>query len=185
MSRDIQLRHRCPHLTIEERVSLGSDRRSLFVRQPVANQGSVRILINNSFFVPSTGLSSRAAVTGSMSGPFNITANETELRVISSTKTVVVNLPIGVRIPTDKIVSLFNAEAKKGLPFGDLGAILAENVNGHLRFSDLKSFGRASSIFIKGRAADLVGFDGQAGARGQQDYPGWRLEKRPDTITNL
>lgn len=184
MSRDVQLRHECPHLTIEERVNLSDDRRSLLIRQPIANSLSVRILINNEFFIPSTGLFSRAQLTGSTSGPFKIVTNETSLVIESSGSTVSFDLPVGTRITTDRVVDLINAEARRGQPSGSLGDILAENENGHLVLSDINAFGSASRIFASGRAATAIGFVNQTGARGQNIFPAWVLEQRTDTITN-
>ena len=56
MSRDFQLSWPCPHMTMEEVVALGSNRRSLPTRQPVAGSGTVRILVNNDIFIPQAGL---------------------------------------------------------------------------------------------------------------------------------
>lgn len=56
MSKDIQIAWPCPHLTIEEKVSLGADRMSLQTRQPVGAAGTVRILVNNEIYIPQMGL---------------------------------------------------------------------------------------------------------------------------------
>ena len=52
MSRDFQLAWPCPHLTVEEYVTLDSDRRSLVTKQPIVNAGLVRVLVNNEVFIP-------------------------------------------------------------------------------------------------------------------------------------
>lgn len=176
MSFDIQLAFPCPHQTIEEHVTLGADQRSLKTRQPVAAFGSVRITANNGVVIPSTGVYSPARVTGFLSGPFQIVQDANILTISNRTESISATLPIGTRIKTKDVITLFlQAEPK---------TILAENNNGHLTFTDLFSLGLESDIRVSGSAATALGFNQQRGARGKQIYPGWVLAKRSDTITN-
>lgn len=176
MSFDIQIAFPCPHQTIEEHVHLGSDRRSLETRQPVASFGSVRITANNGTVVPSKGVYSPATVTGFLSGPFQVVGNAEILTVSNRTEEISVTLPVGTRIKTDAVVTLFLQ--------GDPQTISVVNRNGHLSFTDLSSLGLSSDIRVSGSAAIALGFDKQRGARGRQIYPAWVLAKREDTITN-
>lgn len=176
MSFDIQIAFPCPHQTVEEHVALGTDRRSLETRQPVAAFGSVRITANNGTLIPSTGVYSAAKVTGFLSGPFQIEADGEELEVSNRTELVTVSLPTGTRIKTNDVVRLFK--------LADPQSISVANVNGHLSFTDLSSLGLSSEIRVSGSAATALGFTQQRSARGRQIYPGWVLAKRDDTITN-
>jgi hypothetical protein len=106
MSKDIQLAHRCPHLTVEERVFLHTDRRSLPTRQPVGADSSVRILANNDIVIPRYGLFSQAQLFGSLSGPFRILRNEETLTIQTGTAQVNVVLPVGSRVETNAVVCL-------------------------------------------------------------------------------
>lgn len=182
MSKDIQLGHQCPHLVIEEPVALGSDRRSLIPTAPIGNTTLIRILANNTYYIPPSGLFSQAILTGSLSGPFTIegcvseggaTVDANVLTVESSTETKTFRLPIGSRVPTDTLVRLFRST------FTD---IVVANENGHLLFTDVARIGQESRIKISGRAAASIGFGSQRAARGRQLYPGWGLEKRLDTL---
>lgn len=175
MSQDFQLAHTCPHLTVEEHVTLGADRRSMETRQPVAAHGLVRVLINDQFYVPSTGLLSLAQIKGASSGPFHIIANENTLTLTNSGSTYNVTLPLGNRVKADTLVKLIK-EAVTG--------ISVVNEGGHLVLTDTTQAGGASLIKVSGTAAGALGFSAQTGARGRTVYPGWRLAKRVDTITN-
>jgi hypothetical protein len=175
MSQDVQLYHKCSHLTIEERVLLGDDRRDLQTVQPVASSGLVRILVNDEFFIPQSGFLTPAEISSGISGPFRIVQNENTLTVQTQSETVIITLPIGERVTTDQIVREFKLNAS---------LISAQNLNGHLVFTDIDEVGPDSRITVKGSAAESAGFALQRGARGRQVYPGWRLYQRPDTITN-
>lgn len=175
MSKDFRLTYQCPHETLEERVFLATDRRSLFVRQPVSALGSVRILINDEFLVPQFGLFSQARLFSGGSGPYNIIANENDLTLSSNTETVSITLPLGSRVPTDLLVQAINTETEN---------IFAENSNGHLLLTETGSNGRQSLLRVEGKAAGALGFNLQKQVRGRQVFPAWRLESRVDTIPN-
>lgn len=179
MSTDIQLTHRCSHETLEERVFLSADRRSLPTRQPVASSSSVRITANDELTIPSFGLHSQAQLTSSRSGPFKIVRNETDLIIRSKTASVSLTLPINNRLPTSQVVRLLNTEfSGKDL--------VVENENGHLLIAELGSMGRQSEIVVEGKAAGALGFVRQKRALGRQIFPGWGLAQRSDpSIKNL
>jgi phage baseplate assembly protein W len=178
MSIDFQLAHNCPHLTIEEEVVLGSDRRDLRTRQPVASSSRIRITANDDVSIPREGLYTRAQVTGSGSGPFRILKNEETITVANRTQTVEdIVLPVGSRVTADRVVGLMDAAIRNS------GVrILVENVNGFLRLTDYSEDGLTSQIKITGSAAAALGFVGQIRARGRQVYPGWDYAER--TVVN-
>lgn len=177
MSVDIQLAHLCPHYTIEERVHLDGDRVSLPTRQPIASSGSVQISINNSRFLPSSGLFSSAKIVSAFSGPYNIPQGLNSLRVITATENMAIPLPVGSRVLTDQVVTTIRSADPK--------TFSVENDNGFLRIREIAHVGIDSVLFIKDDATAALGFTQQSGSRGRQIYPGWKLIKRPDTITNL
>jgi phage baseplate assembly protein W len=186
MARDFQLAWACPHLTIEEVVQLGSDRRTLPTRQPVGNSGTVRILVNDDtrLFVPQSGLYSSADLSGAISGPFDLVSGEDSLTVETSlgTQTVSFGVQTAARFTTDQII--------KRMLFTQFNVATVTNTNGSLRFSDLQSVGLNSFVRLSGTAAVRLGFgspglsDRQRGAQGQMLFPGWRLYKREDDIVN-
>jgi phage baseplate assembly protein W len=176
MSKDIQLAHRCPHLTVEERVFLHTDRRSLPTRQPVGADSSVRILANNDIVIPRYGLFSQAQLFGSLSGPFRILRNEETLTIQTGTAQVNVVLPVGSRVETNAVVSAIALVST---------VVVAENSNGHLVLTEIDKLGSESWISVSGLAAESLGFTLQTRSRGSQVYPGWNLAVRPDkTISN-
>lgn len=178
MTIDFQLAHNCPHLTVEEEVVLGSDRRQLRTRQPVASSNRIRITANDDVSIPREGLYTRAQVTGSGSGPFRILKNEETITVSNRTQTVVdILLPVGSRVTTDRVVALLDAAIRNS------GArILAENVNGYLRLTDFSEEGLTSQVRVSGKASGAIGFTGQTRARGRQVYPAWEYAEQ--TVVN-
>lgn len=156
-------------------MALGSDRVSLETMQPVGAAGLVRVMVNNSFYIPSGGFSIPARLKGASSGPFYIPAGSETLTVTGSGETATVTLPTGYRVTTDAVV-------RKLLPV--LSDVVPENESGHLAFTDGAAIGPASRIQVSGTATAALGFGGQYASRGKELYPGWGLATRQDTITN-
>lgn len=183
MSFDFRLAHECPHLILEESITLSDDRRSLISKAPVGNTTLLRVIANNEFYVPYSGLYSQAFLVGSASGPFRITgcvsSNGTELSennvltVTGSNEAVTFRLPIGTRITTDALVTFMQR---------NLSTILVENDGGHLAFTDMASVGSASRIKLTGRGREPLGFEMQYAANGKEVYPPWGLVNQEDVL---
>jgi phage baseplate assembly protein W len=179
MSFDFQLGHSCPHLTVEEEVSLGSDRRSLQTRQPVASASKIRITVNDQFTIPKTGLLSRASLTGTQSGPFRIVKNENTLTVSNRSQELAdVELPVGTRVSSSRVVDELTA-ALRGASVG----VTVVSQKGHLVFSDITDTGGRSQVSVTGPAAVSLGFTHQTRGRGHKVYPGWDFGERPTIVS--
>ena len=190
MSQEFSLAWPCPHLTVEERVSLAPDRMSLQTRQPVGGAGTVRILINDEFYIPQMGLSTPAQLKGSASGPFDILPGEDTLVLTCPTGSQTVTLGI-------KAITRYTA-AQVVKEFKRLGLtnVLVGAENDHLLFADFSTVGPGSFVRVSGSAATAFGFGAPKGvgncggvnyqwrASGRLLYPGWSLFTRPDEITN-
>lgn len=184
MSRDFQLAWPCPHLTVEEVVALGSDRMSLSTRQPVASEGTVRVIANDEIVLPPGGLFVSASISSSTPGPYDLTENEDTLVVESSAGTQTFTFGVqGVVRYTPEAIERFLVRNELSVA----GFSTDSNV---LTFTELTKLGQDSFIRIRGSAAASLGFgspgvsERQWGARGRQVYPGWRLHQRPDDIVN-
>ena len=190
MSRDYAISAACPHLTMEEGVLIADDRRTLQTRQPVGGAGSVRILVNDDFYIPQMGLSTPAQLFSSKSGPYDIKANEDTLTIQTPKKTQTVTLGVTSvsRYTADQVIQEFQ---RRGI-----GSVLLESLNGHLSISDISTVGPASFVKVTGTAATAFGFGAPKGVgtcggiaypwrvEGKNLYPGWSLYLRPDNITN-
>jgi phage baseplate assembly protein W len=172
---------------MEEVVILDSDRRSLPCRQPVASGGTVRILVNDEFFVPQGGLFTQAVLRAAVSGPYDILEGYDTLTVATSAGTVTVSFGV-----TD-IVTRYTADAVVNfLASQSVNIVDASAENGHLVFTDVFKVGPDSYVKVSGTAATSLGFGApglngnpfQWASRGTQMYPAWRLHNRPDEITN-
>jgi phage baseplate assembly protein W len=173
MSFDFQLAHACPHLTIEEEVPLAPDRQELRTLQPVASSSRIRITANDQVSIPQQGLLSGAMLSGSVSGPFKIVKNENSVSFSNRTQRLDVDLPVGSRIATSRVVDLLNAAFKnQGLD------MQAADVNGFLRVRDNLDEGPRSRIRVEGAATRSLGFVHQVRARGREVYPPWVFAER-------
>lgn len=178
MSREIQIGFPCPHLVIEEVVSLAADQKSLITQAPVGAVNSVRILVNNEFYVPPSGLVSQATLPGGV-GPYRIERcvgvagpDGNLLTVHASAGKVTVELPISARISTDRLVRHLKLSALREI-------VAIANVNGAIAFRDIHETGSQSFVRVSGDGAEALGF-AQRGARGKQVFPGWTLAARSD-----
>jgi len=167
MSRDIQLTHACPHLIIEEAISLGADRMSLVNKNPIASSGSIRLLANDQFHIPSYGLSVPALLTGSFAGPFRIKKAENTLTIKTQGESLDVILPVGNRITTAQVISKIKSADPK--------TFSASEKNGHLQVKEESLVGRSSSLQLSGVVRDSLGFKLQFGSRGKEVFPPWEL----------
>jgi hypothetical protein len=180
MSFDFQLAHACPHLTIEEEVPLGSDRRELRTRQPVASSSRIRITANDDVSVPQTGLFASASLVGSTSGPFKVIQNENTITISNRAQSIQnFALPVGSRIGAARVVELLNAAFRNG----DVN-ILAQNRNGYLVLTDFLEQNLRSRVRVDGPAARSLGFVNQIRARGKQVYPSWTFSEQDSPHIN-
>jgi phage baseplate assembly protein W len=194
MSIEFQLAWPCPHLTVEEVVPLGDDRRSLDTLQPIAAAGQVRILANDEFFIPREGVFSAAILSSSLSGPFDIVPNDDTWVVETSggTETLTFGVTTLARLSTDQVVQRTRIAGWRHVE--------VRNENGYLVLVDPNRVGPSAFVKVSGSAAGSLGFGQpcspttgsrsrggsgyQRAAYGRQVYPGWDLYQRPDTITN-
>lgn len=184
MSKEIRAGFPCPHLLIEEPVGISSDRQSLITKAPVGNAGSVRILVNDSLYVPSEGLLSQAQLCASKSGPYKIQKCQGTVgpegnlfRIATPSGTVEIFLPVGERISLSDVQRALRASTAFDLvSIGDR--------DGALLLTDLNSAGRESFVRVSGQGAASLGFT-QTGARGALVYPGWGLVARQDVFPGV
>jgi hypothetical protein len=172
MSKDIRLTQTCTHQTVDERIYLATDRRSLFPRQPVSSTSSIQVFLNE-IEVPSTGLFSTAEVVSSKSGPYRINSEYTNFVIENSLGSTTFSLPVGTRIETNTLVEFFSAT---------LTSIEVSNENGYLKFKDISKQGSESFLEMSGYGRSCLGLCLQSGSRGRQVFPGWNTYKRNDNV---
>jgi len=184
LSQEIRAGFPCPHLLIEEPVEISSDRQSLPTKAPVSNGGSVRILVNNSIYVPPEGLLSQASLCAAKSGPYQIlkcqgtTGPDGNLfKITTKSGSVEIRLPTGDRISLADIQRALRATSAFDL-------VSIGDKDGALLLTDLNTAGRESFLRVSGEGALALGFT-QNGARGALVYPGWSLVARPDLFPGV
>lgn len=185
MSKEVQIGFPCPHLVMEEPVSLGSDKRSLLSKAPIAGAGSVRVLVNDDFYVPASGLSVPAVLTGAKPGPYqirrcqNLTGPDGNLlKIETSAGVATVSLPLGDRVPLDRVQRALRLSGAQEL-------VVVGSSNGALTLTDRSKSGKQSYIRVGDSGASALGF-AQTGARGKTLYPGWELVSQTDVYpTNI
>ena len=175
MSLEVQIAFPCPHLVVEEPVMLGSDRQTLTPKAPMANQNSVRILANDRYYIPNTGLYSQAILVAAKSGPYRIKrcvdliGPDGNLIVITTSGgTVSVRLPEGDRVTT--------AAVEKAIRIA-VGTVVQVGITptGAIALADINSVGANSFVRVEGKGATAIGFTTQTGARGSMIYPPWTI----------
>lgn len=179
MSIEIQAAFPCPHLIMEEPVQLGSDRQSLVTKAPVSGAGSVRLLVNNSIYVPPSGLHSQATLTAGVSGPYRIercvgTAGPDGnlFTVTTSTGSATVRLPEGSQVTLSQV--------QKSLRLSEVNNLVSIlGRNGALSLVDSNDAGTESFVRVSGKGSTSLGFQ-QKGARGSEIFPSWGLSSRSD-----
>jgi hypothetical protein len=171
-------------LIVEEPVTISPDRRSLFVKAPVGNSSSVRILVNDSVYVPPEGLKSQAVLTSSQPGPYRIQKCEGStgsggnlLQIQTSSGFAEVSLPVGERVSSQEIQRTLRSS-----PAFDL--VLIQDRENALELTDLNKAGTESFIRVAGQGSDSLFFF-QKGARGSEVYPSWSLAAKPDPFPGI
>jgi phage baseplate assembly protein W len=182
MSSEIQVGFPCPHMVLEEPVAIGSDRRSMVTRAPIANSNTVRVLVNNAIYVPPAGLFSQATLISGV-GPYRVErcvgvrgSGENLLTVHASQGTRIVPLPLGARVRVEDMV--------RTLRLALSGLVQVDVKDGAVALTDTFVNGSESYVRVSGRGATVLGFT-QLGSRGQQVYPGWRLVAYQDVSPTL
>lgn len=172
MSRDVQLGWNCLHLTLEERVTLSSDRRSLPTLQPIANRTIVGVLADYDVQIPQEGLYSQAKVLSFQAGPYSLIENETDLAVVTSGESFSLTLSANKFYTADEIATLINraSTTKK---------TVASSQNGRLTITDTASVGPRSIVQVFGLSLPKLGFETQSGAQGKMLFPPWELYTPP------
>lgn len=170
MSRDVQLAFSCPHVIGEERVALGSDRRTLYTSKPINGPSLLRVQANDGTDVsPYTGLVTLASVKSYRREPYKVTLANRTLVVVSQLGAATVTLPQGY-LSAARVVDTLNAGA------GSL--IVATSSQGYVTVTDKGNPGPASRVQLSGSALEALGFDLQSGAKGRTVVPPWKLYSR-------
>lgn len=184
MSVELQVAFPCQHLVIEEPVVLQGDRLSLVPKAPVANANVVRVLADDRYYIPATGLYSQAVLVGGTAGPFvirrcsNLVGPDGNLLVLTtSAGTVEVRLPVGERVTSTAVEQAIRMAAFNFVQVGTR--------NGAIVLADTNAVGSESFVRVSGQGATALGFTTQTGARGTQVYPPWQLASRPDTYPSI
>ena len=189
MSIEIREGYPCPHFIVEERVALGEDKMSIPIRAPVSVAASVRILVNDSHYVPSSGLYAQAVLTAAFAGPYNIQKctdtlgpQANILRITTSVDTTDVTLPTGSRVAGEEVLrAIRSSGSRASVGLSDAKALVLADANS----VGSKSFvrvSRADGGLESAGVVEALGFTGQRGARGEMVYPPWQLHTRQDVL---
>lgn len=143
----------------------------------MGNAGSVRILANDSVYIPPSGLDSQATLTSGSAGPYRVeqcqgtTGPDGNLfTVTTGSGSASVRLPQGTRVPLAQVQRALRLSAINDL-------VLVGDTNSSLTLVERQDAGPSSFIRVSGEGATALGFR-QTGARGQHVYPPWNLIAR-------
>jgi phage baseplate assembly protein W len=179
LSLEIQAGFPCPHLIIEEPVSLGDDNVTLQPKAAISGAGSVRILANDTLYIPPGGLYSQAVLVADTAGPYNIARcsgasgpDANLLTITTNGGTVSVRMPEGARVLLSAVQRALRLSGANDL-------VKISDRNSALTLIESGAIGGESFIRVSGRAAAALGFV-QLGARGTMLYPPWGLVSQLD-----
>lgn len=165
-------------------MTISGDRQSLFTRAPVGNQTSVRVLANDSQYIPPEGLASQASLSANTPGPYRILkcqgtvgSGGNLLSLQTKSGSAQVALPVGDRVPLQEVLRTLRASPAFSL-------LNIADREGSLVLTDLNWAGPESFVRVSGGGAASLGFV-QTGARGAQVYPSWSLVAKPDPFPGV
>ena len=189
MSIEIRAGYPCPHMIVEERVALGVDKMSIPIRAPVAVAGSVRVLVNDSHYVPSSGLYSQATLSASFSGPYNIQKctdllgpKGNVIRIRTSVDVTDIAIPTGSRVSAeDVLAAIRSSDSKVSVGLSETNALVLVDANS-VGTQSFVRVSRADGGVEEIGVVAALGFTAQRGARGTMVYPPWQLHTRQDVF---
>lgn len=170
MSKDLRLKHTCPHLVSCEALALDADRRTLRTVQPPSSN-AVLVYINGQF-VPRTGVFSRIEVTSLIPQPYLIEASDNDVVSISVNDgpTQTVTLPTGVAVSAEDIATVLD---------DNLTGVTVHAEKGRIVFLHEQA-GPNTTLAMKGGSAHAtLGLKELRVYRGRQVLPGWTLIRDP------
>lgn len=182
MSRDVQIAFNCPHIIGEERVNLGTDRRTLYTSKPISGPSVVQVRANDDVIVsPFTGVVTTASLKSYRKEPYRVLLANRNLVIKAQGGIKTVQFPTGY-LSAQQVVATIQQAA---------GTIVTStNANGYVTITDKGDGGPASFVRLSGSATQPLGFDLQSGAKGQTVIPPWKLYSRnvvnpEDTVDSL
>lgn len=166
MAKDLQLKHKCPHLVVNEWLALEEDQQTL---KTVRNPSSKSIVVRrNGIEIPKRGLVSKVSFSGRRSQPFTLERSvsdefkfQTENEVLQTVK-----LPTGSEVGGSQIASAINEQSS---------GITASVLNGKIHIES-NSGGEDSVIFLmKGSGHPALGLPSHRFYQGRIVVPSWTI----------
>lgn len=164
MTYDLQLAYNCPHLAVDEKVSLASDNQTLLTRRLVSSAGLIKVKING-VTIPPSGLNTSASLISTSKSSYYFSSTQ-ELTLTSQSSSVTLVFPKGLLTAQD-FVTKITLEAK--------GVCTASLSEGYVTLKESRALGSASKLKLSGSAVETLGFSFQPQSRGKQVYPAWTL----------
>ena len=171
MSKDFELKQRCPHYVRKEWVPIQPDLRSIFPLEAPSSQDIE--LRRNGMKVPRNGLNRPAKTQTSLNGPFRFEKDEDdEFRLsVDADTTQVVKLPLGSEVTLDAVLQrLWENLTGVNIESQERGFSIAT-----------ESRGPASSLhFDQGSAHTVLGLPYHRHIQGANIFPGWTIQHDED-----
>lgn len=170
MSSDIQLAFPCPHI-IRERLQLQPDRLTLVPSVPIGGSGLLSVRANDAEIPGPHGIETPATIHTAIREPYHITHTTRVLTVTVGGTSRDITLTAGNR-------SASHVATELGAGFG---AGLGIRVDSGITLYDALAVGPASTIAVRGTAAETLGFNPYR-ATGIVTHPGWNLYADPGGV---
>jgi len=164
MSYDLQLAFNCPHLAVDERVSLATDKKTILTKRLVSSAGLIKVKING-LVIPPQGLKTPARLRSIKKGSYYFKGGES-VTISNTTASATLSFPKG-------LLSASAFAEKVRLEAGSVCS--AEVKDGYVTLSDVVSLGKGSRLKITGSGVEVLGFALEPRAQGEYAYPAWTL----------
>lgn len=168
MSKDLKIKHKCPHHVVSEWLRIDADFRTLrTVRFPSSRE--IRLLCNG-VTIPPTGLYSNINITSLRRGPFSFSPNHDMLAF--SVNDVLTSITFPHRtLSASQVAQIINEES------ADLSATSKRGrVTLTLNFPEEHK----ALHMLGGSGHDILGFSARRIYRAERVFPGWSLVKNKD-----
>lgn len=180
MSYDRQLDQICQHTIINEAIFIDDDRQTIRPQRAIAAGNQVKVYLNGTLDIPSSGLRKAPSGLGSTVGPFTIVAGVSDffrVRLNDEEFYREAVLTPAVNLSAEQLALRLNQTG--------LGLQFFADAN-RIGFQGLLE-GNAASVLVTGEStlAVMLGLQVNQEYRGSNIYPGWYLVVAPRTIHNI
>lgn len=177
MSQDRKLDQICTHEVVNEFLFVQPDRQIVSPIRPISSAATVRLWLNGTVEVPSTGVYASARVVGTREGPFAITSANNVLSLqVNQDPVQTVSLPLTSQITPSRLVSILNTYVEGVVFFTERNSIGIR--------TEMQGRQATFRVLPASTLAATLGFSTSTINRGKDVFPGWTVIADTATLSD-